>query len=323
MPLVLAAGFLADPFNGAWRIWRGHMTASLLRGSARGKIPRWSTAGNWADRVDGPVRARRSTILTWKGEGEAQRPMLLHVPGGVVGYPARGRGQDGATSPTYELFQPRGRLRQFSRGGCHSATRRIGGRDANGSNRPSARIRCRRGRFLPAPFTVYWPDGFHRDMEVRPTAGGGDFDFRPPNHPGLIWTTRDELPRPRTSFPKTVKGVNLRPLFRPRSLWTLKSFRNFDRKTLPGFHRTRRSSSARVTNLFAGAHPARSATGAFVNPGPFSPWARARGLPQESSLRARDGFRWRIGWMKDVSCGRSAPGTREFNFKVQSSKVKS
>jgi uncharacterized protein len=77
---------------------------------------------------------------------------------------------------------------------------------------------------------------FIRDLEVKAfEMGGGGFVFPAQTIQAYLEDRVDELPAPRTSFPKPVKWVNLRPLFPPKIALALQeSFRNFDRK-LPGF----------------------------------------------------------------------------------------
>ncbi|MDB5102791.1 MAG: hypothetical protein JWP91_480 [Fibrobacteres bacterium] len=77
---------------------------------------------------------------------------------------------------------------------------------------------------------------FIRDIEVKAFGlGGGDFTFPAQTIQAYLEDRVDEGPAPKTSFPKPVKWVNLRPLFTPKIALALQeSFRNFDRK-LPGF----------------------------------------------------------------------------------------
>ncbi|MDQ3002001.1 MAG: FAD-dependent oxidoreductase, partial [Fibrobacterota bacterium] len=77
---------------------------------------------------------------------------------------------------------------------------------------------------------------FIRDLEVKAfEMGGGGFVFPAQTILAYLEDRVDELPAPRTSFPKPVKWVNLRPLFPAKIAIALQeSFRNFDRK-LPGF----------------------------------------------------------------------------------------
>jgi uncharacterized FAD-dependent dehydrogenase len=77
---------------------------------------------------------------------------------------------------------------------------------------------------------------FVRDLEIRAFAmGGGDFTFPAQTIRAYLENRVDALPAPRTSFPKPVRWVNLRPLFTDKIAAALaESFQNFDRK-LPGF----------------------------------------------------------------------------------------
>jgi uncharacterized FAD-dependent dehydrogenase len=77
---------------------------------------------------------------------------------------------------------------------------------------------------------------FVRDLEKKAfELGGGDFMFPAQTIAAYMEDRVDDLPPPRTSFPKPLRWANLRALFPAKIAESLReSFRNFDRK-LPGF----------------------------------------------------------------------------------------
>ncbi|MDB5049255.1 MAG: hypothetical protein JWO30_2326 [Fibrobacteres bacterium] len=138
---------------------------------------------------------------------------------------------------------------------------------------------------------------FIRELEVKAYGmGGGDFVFPAQTIQAYLDDRVDELPAPRTSFPKPVKWVNLRPLFPPKIAMALQeSFRNFDRK-LPGFiehgliigPESRTSSPVRILRDSATLE-------SLSTPGLF-PLGEGAGYSGGIVSSGADGFRLAEGW---------------------------
>ncbi|HKP95948.1 MAG TPA: FAD-dependent oxidoreductase [Fibrobacteria bacterium] len=171
-----------------------------------------------------------------------------------------------------------------------------------------------------APGRVLSGLDFIRDLEIKAYAlGGGEFVFPAQTIQAYLDDRVDALPAPRTSFPKPVKWVNLRPLFPPKIARALQeSFRNFDRK-LPGFiehgliigPESRTSSPVRILRHAASLE-------SVSTPGLF-PLGEGAGYSGGIVSSGADGFRLAEGWEAWETQG-EGDGGRE--GKRQSSKFK-
>ena len=252
------------------------------------------------DRVDASMTGAAEYYLTWNGAEEGQSAYSFCMcPGGVV-VPCADA-EDGLFTNGMSYSNRAGAFANSA------VVVPVTPADLDAWSAPAAGARGAHASVLAGL-------DFIRDLEIKAFGlGGGGFVFPAQTIQAYLEDRVDTGPAPRTSFPKPVKWVNLRPLFPAKIAQALQeSFRNFDRK-LPGFiehgliigPESRTSSPVRILRDPASLE-SQSTPGLF-------PLGEGAGYSGGIVSSGADGFRLAEGWEEWAAVDRE-------EVKVQSAK---